>query len=105
MSWENEYGSVEDTEEIMRGGSNKDKATREMGRKDHSIEVQQHCVGSCKMEVIMLDTEAAQVDNLFWLLKSGTGIQVVKFKGERENNQGRRGKKKKTQKVRKMEWG
>lgn len=35
------------------------------------------------MEDIVLDTESGKVDNSFWLLKSRTGIWVVRLKGER----------------------
>lgn len=62
------------------------------------MEVQQRCVRSGKIEDNVLDTASAKLGNSFWLLKSGTGIQVVGFKGERETNQGRRGKEKETQK-------
>lgn len=37
----------------------------------------------------VLNTQSVKVDNSFWLLKSGTGIWVVRLKGEREINLGR----------------
>lgn len=49
----------------------------------------------------MLDTESGKVDNSFWLLKSRTGIWVVRLKGERETNQGRQGKEMETEKRKK----
>lgn len=49
----------------------------------------------------VLNTESVKVDNSFLLLKSGTGIWLVRLKGERDINLGRQGKEMETEKRKK----